>query len=208
MGRFSETQIDWAPFTVCRDGEKAPYPRSLNTPEGLGDRLRFVAFAEKQATHAFALAAEIFEDVTPGVREIWRTLAREESKHLQWLLWRMEELGVDVGERPQSLALWKSFDRCTTAREFAIFMANAEERGRVAGEQFFETLMSVDAQSAKIFYQIALEEREHIRLAQTIIDQNFRIPAHFDAKLEALKLEQFVELRSLELKAGRFALPL
>lgn len=208
MGRFSETQIDWAPFSVCKEGEKAPYPRSLHTPEGLGDRLRFVAFAEKQATHAFALAAEIFTEVSPSVREIWRTLSREEGKHLQWLLWRMEELGVSVSERPQSLALWKSFDRCTTAQEFAVFMANAEERGRVAGEQFFETLLEIDPTSAKIFYQIALEEREHIRLAKTIIDQNFRIPAHFDPKVEGLPLEKFAELRSLELKAGQFDLPL
>lgn len=204
MGRFSETLIDWSPFALCREGEKAPYPRSLHTPEGLGDRLRFVAFAEKQATHAFALASEVYPDTDPGVREIWRTLAREEQKHLQWLLWRMEELKVDVSARPQSLALWKSFDRCETAQDFAVFMANAEERGRVAGEQFFETLLSVDPITAKIFYQIAWEEREHIRLARAIIDLNFRIPPDFDLRVEGLKLEQFAELRSLELKAGQF----
>lgn len=208
MGRFSETQIAWAPFALCKEGEKAPYPRSLTTPEGLGDRLRFVAFAEKQATHAFALAAEIYPDTDPGVREIWRTLAREEQKHLQWLLWRMEELGVDPSGRPQSLALWNSFDRCETAQEFAAFMANAEERGRVAGEQFYETLLSIDPVTTRIFYQIALEEREHIRLARAIIALNFRIPADFDLRVEGLKLEQFAELRSIELKAGQSALPL
>lgn len=204
MGRFSETQIDWAPFTVCRDGEKAPYPRSLNTPEGLGDRLRFVAFAEKQASHAFTLAVDFFEDVSPGVHEIWQILAREESKHLQWLLWRMEELGVNSDERPQSLALWKSFDHCTTAYEFAVFMANAEERGRIAGEQFFETLMSVDPTSAKIFYQIALEEREHIRLAQTIIDQNFKVPTNFEVRLNTVALERFATIQTLDLNPNSF----
>ena len=208
MGRFSETQINWQPFAICPDGVKAAYPRSLQTAVGLGDRLRFVAFAEKQATHAFDLAAELFTEVGPGVAEIWRALAKEEAKHLQWLLWRMEELKVDVAERPQSLALWKSFDRCATASEFAVFMANAEERGRIAGEQFYETLKELDPTTAQIFYQIAIEEREHIRLAQTIIDQNFQIPAHFDLKLEGIPLEQFAALKSLELKAGQFAHPL
>jgi rubrerythrin len=198
VGRFSENPINWSPFAICRDGEKAPYPRSLQTPEGLGDRLRFVAFAEKQATHAFALAADTYPDLDEGVREIWRILAAEEQKHLQWLLWRMEELGVDVAGRPQSLALWKSFDRCETAQAFADFMANAEERGRVAGEQFYQTLLAIDPVTARIFQQIAWEEREHIRLAKSIIDLNFRIPPDFDRKVEGIPLERYSELRSPE----------
>lgn len=178
--RFSTLPIDWAPFRVCVEGEKAPYPRSLSTPEGLGDRLRFVAFAEKQATHAFSAAADIFSDVPEAVKTIWRTIAQEEQKHLQWLLNRMNELNLAVDERPQSLALWKSFDRCETAQDFAVFMANAEERGRVAGEQFYETLLEIDPITARIFQQIAIEEQEHIRLAQSILDHNFKIPENFD----------------------------
>jgi len=166
-GAFSGLAIDWSPFRICADGEKAPYPRSLSTPEGLGDRLRFVAFAEKQAMHAFAAAAEVFSEAPVETREVWLTLSREEQKHLQWLLDRMNELHIDVAERPQSLALWKSFDHCKSAADFARFMANAEERGRIAGDQFYETLQTVDPVTAKIFGQIALEERDHIRLAET-----------------------------------------
>jgi hypothetical protein len=193
--KFSEAQINWEPFATLPVGQKAPYPRSIQTPEGLGDRLRFVAFAEKQATHAFSLAADIFDTVPAGVKSIWRTLAAEEAKHLQWLLWRMEELGVLPQERPQSLALWSSFDRCDTPEAFAIFMANAEERGRVAGEQFFETLKSIDPVTARVFQQIALEEQEHIRLAKMIIDLNFQIPDHFEPKVKGIPLEQYSELR-------------
>ncbi len=166
MGRFSKAQVDWAPFRPCASGEKAPYPRSLQTPEGLGDRLRFVAFAEKQAMEAFRLAAHLFPDSSPLQRESWLRLSDEELKHLSWLLKRMEELGVDPGERPQSLALWNSFDRCETADQFAVFMSNAEERGRIAGEQFHETLKSTDPVTAEIFRKIAEEEVEHIRIAE------------------------------------------
>lgn len=166
--RFSSQPIDWSPFRICKEGEKAPYPRSLTTSEGLGDRLRFVAFAEKQATHAFASAAAIFSDAPDSIKNIWMALAKEEEKHLNWLLDRMTELKVDVAERPQSLALWKSFDRCTTPRGFAEFMANAEERGRIAGEQFYETLLKIDPITARLFQQIAIEEKEHILLANEV----------------------------------------
>jgi hypothetical protein len=81
----------------------------------------------------------------------------------------MEELGVAASERPQSLALWNSFDRCDTPAKFAVFMANAEERGRIAGEQFHETLKAVDPVTAELFGKIAFEEQAHIRLAQSIL---------------------------------------
>jgi uncharacterized ferritin-like protein (DUF455 family) len=128
--------------------------------------LRFVAFAEKQAMEAFRLAARTYADATPAQSSSWLKLADEEAKHLSWLLRRMEELKVDASDRPQSLALWNSFDRCETADQFAVFMANAEERGRVAGEQFFETLKSTDPVTAEIFRKIAEEEVEHIRIAE------------------------------------------
>jgi len=168
MGHFSEAEMNWAPFRVCAPGEKPPYPRSLNTPEGLGDRLRFVAFAERQAMEAFSLAALSFPDLPPEARETWLKLSKEEEKHLNWLLIRMKELGVSPEERPQSLSLWHSFDRCVDARGFAEFMANAEERGRVAGEQFHETLLKNDPVTAQLFRKIAEEEKEHIELASSI----------------------------------------
>ncbi len=168
MGRFSEIKIDWAPFQVCALGEKAPYPRALSTPEGLADRLRFVAFAEKQATHAFATAAKIFTEASPAAKSTWLELAQEEEKHLNLLLDRMKELNIDAASRPQSLALWHSFDHCETPKQFAEFMANAEERGRIAGEQFYETLLKVDLITAKIFQKIAEEEKIKIEFAQRI----------------------------------------
>ena len=190
MGRFSESLIDWAPFTICKPGERPPYPRALSTTEGLGDRLRFVAFAEKQATHAFALAAKIY-DVPDPVRKIWETLSKEEEKHLQWLLLRMNELGVSAEERPQGISLWQSFDRCETPTQFATFMANAEDRGRIAGEQFYQTLLSIDAQTARLFQQIAKEEAEHIRLASAVLQFNFSIPEDFSFQVEGLPLEDY-----------------
>ena len=182
---------EWAPFTVCETRTKPPYLRGLSTPEGLGDRFRFVAFAEKQAAVSFGLAPIAFPHVSEGVKKIWLTLAREEEKHMQWLLWRMEELNVSLGERPVSSALWDSFSHCKNEQEFAKFMASSEEHGRLAGEKFYQTLLSIDPVSANIFDQIAKEEQQHIRLARAVMDLNFQVPADFDVTLEVMPLDTF-----------------
>ena len=169
MNRFSSLNIDWSPFTICKDGEKAPALRSLSTKEGLGDRLRFVAFAELQAVHAFRSAAEIFNDAPEEVRELWLSLANEEEKHLHLLLDRMRDTGVDPAERPQSPAIWKSFDHCKDAPAFAKFMASAEDWGTSSGEKFHQTLLSIDPETALLFKRIAEEEKLHIEMAARVL---------------------------------------
>lgn len=155
---------DWSPFLVQK--ERPLPPRPIHTLEGVGDRLRAAAFAEIQAREAFEWAAARYDDAPEALRGAWRMLARAEDKHLGWLLDRMKALGIDVRERATSDQLWHSFERCETAESFAWFMANAEERGRRAGERFAQDLKERDPETARIFGQIALEEIEHIELAK------------------------------------------
>lgn len=172
---------DWSPFVLSAPGKRAPAPRAIQSPEGVGDRLRAAAFAEIQARDAFLWAADTFADAAEDLRTSWRDLAQQEDKHLTWLLTRLAELGFAVSDRPVTDMLWKSFLKCTTARDFAIFMATAEERGRRAGERFFAELKTVDPTSAEIFRKIAEEEVEHIRLAER----------HFGFTVEAILKERF-----------------
>jgi hypothetical protein len=76
----------------------------------------------------------------------------------------MQELGIDVRARKVSDHLWRSLISCKTAKEFAIYIANAEERGRKAGERFYQALASSDPITAEIFRKIAEEEVSHIAL--------------------------------------------
>ena len=158
---------DWAPFRLAPAGAYADAPRSINTPEGIADRLRAAAFAEIQAFHAFNWAASRFEDAPEPLRAAWRNLASAEERHMKWLLSRLKDLGYDVAERVVSDHLWLSFQSCQTARDFAVFMTNAEERGRKAGVRFHEQMTKQDPVSAEIFRKIAEEEIEHIALAAT-----------------------------------------
>ncbi|HTL10943.1 MAG TPA: ferritin-like domain-containing protein [Bdellovibrionota bacterium] len=165
-----EVPLNCAPFRLCGPGELPPRTRSMSAPEGVGDRLRAVAFAELQAREAFDWAARTFREASHDLRGAWLALARAEDKHLGWLLSRMAELGVQADERPVSLDLWRTLTACTSAREFAVFMAAAEERGRVAGERFREGIRAVDPVTAELFGKIAEEEISHIELAKRHFD--------------------------------------
>lgn len=156
--------MDWSPFVVVEEGLKAPAPRGLATPEGVGDRLRTAAFAERQARDAFAWAAERFPDAPEKLRQGWRRLSVEEDKHLGWLLRRMEQLGVKPGARPVSDLLFRSLTQSADWRAFAAFMADAEERGRVAERSFQAALAQSDPETARVFAAIADEEEAHIAL--------------------------------------------
>jgi len=158
--------MSWQPFQTCAPAQHAPPPRAINTPDGVGDRLRAAAFAEIQAREAFRWAAEHLTDASENLCKAWLLLAAEEDKHLNWLLTRLKELGHDAGARRVSLRLWDSLTKCTQAEEFARYMASAEERGMRAGERFCQQMMEVDPISAKIFGQIAFEEKAHIELAE------------------------------------------
>lgn len=150
----------WSPYQIGIP----PKIRSLHTPEGLGDRLRLVAFAERQAFHAFNDAISRFKDAPAGLIEAWKWVALEEAKHESWLVKRLEEMGQDISAVPVSLSLYHSLLKCQTARDFAFYISDAEERGRIGAEKFAETLAIRDPETASIFDRIAKEEREHIAL--------------------------------------------
>lgn len=166
--------MSWEPFVLAEAGTHAPPPRAIDSSEGIGDRLRAVAFAELQAKKAFLWAVEQFEDASEDLRQAWRMLAKAEDKHLNWLLSRMEELQISIQERPVSTRLWESLTTAQTAKEFALYMASAEDRGRQAGERFEREISKIDPVTGKLFGQIALEEREHVALAERFFPEDWK----------------------------------
>ncbi len=167
-GKFSGFMPEWSPFSVADIGQKIPKLAPVHTLDGLQDRLRFVAFAEYQAAKAFGLAPQIFPTAPDTWKNLWIKLAQEEERHTQLLLNRMNELGWAVGSKRVSDALFRSFDRCTTAAEFNIFMTNAEAWGQESGEKFAQELSERDPETAKVFAKIAEDERLHVQWAKDL----------------------------------------
>ena len=56
--------MDWSPFVVCAPEEYAPPTRGIGSAEGIADRLRTAAFAERQAFAAFTWAADTVTDAS------------------------------------------------------------------------------------------------------------------------------------------------
>lgn len=164
MSKFVSVEtLDWTPYKTGIPGKIRP----MNTPEGLGDRIRVAAFAERQAYYAFTQAAKIFADEVPeDLIKAWNQIALEEAKHEKWLLKRLEELNIDVAEVPVSLGLYNSFIGCQSARDFTHYISDSEEKGRIAGVKFAEFLKVTDPVTSKIFTDIADEEVFHISLAK------------------------------------------
>jgi uncharacterized ferritin-like protein (DUF455 family) len=158
--------VNWAPFSVCDPDQFPPAPRGINTPEGLGDRLRVAAFAELQAREAFRWAADTLLDASPALRSAWRRIADDEHRHLEMLLGRMAELDVKPDARVVSDRLWRSLRACKSTVEFVPYMRTAEERGRAAEESFRRSLELRDPVTSALFGKIADDEAEHIALSR------------------------------------------
>jgi uncharacterized ferritin-like protein (DUF455 family) len=155
--------IDWSPFVIAR---QAAAMRSLDTQAGLFDRLRSVAFAEKQAYHAYCWAIDVFQHQLPnGLLEAWLQVIDDEKRHYTMLVNRLQALGVSIGDRAVSLKLFESLVKSTSIETFAQYMATAEFRGKQAGLQFYQTLKTQDPITADIFITIANEEQMHIDIA-------------------------------------------
>lgn len=152
--------VMWSPYQIGI----SPKLRPFHTNEGLGDRLRLIAFAERQAFHAFTEAIARFDDAPTGLKEAWKWVALEEAKHESWLLKRLEAIGQDVSAVPVNLNLYYSLQKCQTPKDFALYISDAEERGRIGAEKFAETLITRDPETAEVFAKIAEEEKRHIDL--------------------------------------------
>jgi len=154
--------VDWSPFRVAAAGAPVARARGLNGPDGLGDRLRTAAFAEKQAAAAFHWAVKNLGDAGEDLRASWARFAAEEEKHYGWIMTRMTALNIDPAAREVSDSLWRSLCAAETAGQFCALMVAAEDRGRQAERAFVSLLAGRDPESAEIFRRIADEEDEHI----------------------------------------------
>ncbi len=173
-------QPDWSPFWVIPDDQFPPSPRDIKSLEGKGDRLRSAAFAELQAREAFSWASKTCSDAPQSLKRAWIGLSMAEDRHLGWIQKRMSEIGVSLSDKPVNARLWHSFMACKTAKDFSVYIASAEERGRQAALRFVKALAPIDPETARVFETIAIEEISHIELVRKFFPGSFE--AHQKSK--------------------------
>ena len=159
----------WSPFRVSN--EKTSLTRGMNSLDGVGDRLRLVAFAELQAREAFLWGAQKFKGQAPDAWiERWVEFATVEDRHAQMLLTRMAELGVQPGAKPVSDKLSRLCRASEDPITFLFVLASAEERGMEAGSILGKQMAEYDPISAAVFAQIANEEVEHVEMSRMALE--------------------------------------
>jgi rubrerythrin len=164
--------IDWSPFVI----QQQPAKKKLGSPlhsQGIVDRIRAVAFAEKQALEGYRWAIREFckDSQNETLRQAWTKIALDEERHLGLLTARLQDLARDGSQGLGGYfvpKLFESFLKCSTPHEFAFFMATAELRGQRAGEAFYLKLKEFDRITADLFALIASEEQQHIAVAQSL----------------------------------------
>lgn len=161
-------QERWKPFRVA---ERADRMRSIGIPEGVGDRIRAVAFAELQARDGFLWGLDRFPEALPELRAYWREFAAMEELHAQLLLDRAAELNVDLSERAVSDTLMRMFVRSDSADLFLYQISTAEERGMEVGTAMIRPIREVDPVSAAVFQRIVDDEVGHVSTARRFLGE-------------------------------------
>lgn len=156
----------WLPFAVAA---KADRMRSILAPEGVGDRLRAVAFAEIQARDGFQWGLDTFPNAKPELRRVWAELRDMEAEHAQILLNRAQELGISLSARKVAPTLYRMFQTAASVETFLYLISTAEARGREVGLTMVEPMRSIDAESAAIFEKIAADEADHVAIADSFL---------------------------------------
>jgi uncharacterized ferritin-like protein (DUF455 family) len=162
--------MSWEPFVLTPPDQPPPVPQPISHRDGLGDRLRIAAFAELQAVLAFSWAAEHFKDVPLSLIEGWQRQIPEEKLHFRLLMERMSNLGVRPEQKAVSARLSEKLYTCESGKQFAIEIATAEHKGRLAALRIAEYLQDRDSVTTSVFLRIAYDEVSHIQLVTDHFD--------------------------------------
>jgi uncharacterized ferritin-like protein (DUF455 family) len=162
--------MSWEPFVLSSPEQKLPFPQPMSHRDGLGDRLRIAAFAELQAVRAFGWASEHFKDVPISLIEGWERQIPEEKLHFRLIMERMSNLGVRPEKKPVSAKLSETLFTCETGEKFAIEIATAEHKGRLAALKMADYLQDRDPVTTRVFLRIARDEMSHVQLVMDHFD--------------------------------------
>ena len=172
----------WKPFSVSNKPDRL---RSINTIEGVIDRLRLVSFAEIQAREAFLWAAKTFFETPTEWREQWKKIAADENRHSQLLMDRLFELGGKIEDRLVSTFIYTQCIKAMDPILFTFIISSSEERGMENGLLMSTQMAQVDQKSAEIFALIAEEEKTHIQISNAILAEYN--PMHLRERAQVLQ---------------------
>ncbi len=154
--------------------EKTKIPRLEHLNQAINRAISLHHFAnhELMAIEIFALALLKFQNINPEHRQnMFRTL-QDEQKHLQMYIKRMQELGLDFGERKLNSIFWKFVPKMNTFEKFSAVMSISFEGANLDYALVYKNtfLKFGDEKSATIMNTIYHDERKHVRRGVKILE--------------------------------------
>ena len=132
---------------------KIPRLEHLNQTNQRGITLHHFANHELMAIELFAYFLLKFPHIEEQFkRDTLKTIA-EEQKHLKLYIKRMQELGVDFGDRPLNYIFWKYIPAMQTPASFAAILAISFEGANLDYSQIYRDELKHVHRGVKIFHQ-------------------------------------------------------
>lgn len=163
-----------APLTVVTRAEKlATHPEALASAKKRAAVLHAFAHHELQAAELFCWAILAFSDAPAAFRVGLAKIARDEARHFDLYLSRVEALGAKWGEFSVRDWFWQRLPDCERPAQFVATMGLGFEGANLDHGQRFESLFerAGDAESAALVRLVSDEERSHVAFAKHWFEQ-------------------------------------
>jgi uncharacterized ferritin-like protein (DUF455 family) len=153
---------------------KIPRLEHLNQKINRAFAIHHFANHELMALEIFAWALLKFQNIDPLFRrDLFKTL-KEEQKHLSLYINRINELGLDFGDKPLNSIFWKFTSLMTTFDNFSSIMSLSLEGANLDFATLYSKVFEIngDTESARIMDIIYKDELSHVKRGLRVIQKN------------------------------------
>lgn len=160
-------------IAISEKKSKIPRLEHLHLPINRGIALHHFANHELMATEIFAWALLKFQNIPDKSRQDLFNSLQEEQKHLKLYLERMQELGIDFGERPLNGIFWKYIPLMQSFEKFSAIMSLSFEGANLDYATIYKKTFEQfeDIKSAEIMEIVFLDELKHVKRGLKVLQR-------------------------------------
>ncbi len=161
-------------FSFSEKKSKIPRLEHLHISENRGIAMHHFANHELMAIELFAWALLKFPKIGIEYKlDLLRTI-REEQKHLKLYIARMNELGIQFGDRPMNQIFWKYTKYMQSFEKFSAILSVSFEGANLDFSLLYQKTFEKigDETSAKIMNSVYLDEIKHVKRGLKVLDAN------------------------------------
>jgi uncharacterized ferritin-like protein (DUF455 family) len=160
-------------IAISEKKSKIPRLEHLHLPINRGIALHHFANHELMATEIFAWALLKFQNIPDKSRQDLFCSLQEEQKHLKLYLERMQELGIEFGERPLNGIFWKYIPLMPSFEKFSAIMSLSFEGANLDYATIYKKTFEQyeDEKTAEIMEIVFLDELKHVKRGLKVLQR-------------------------------------